>query len=378
MEKKIRVGFVYGGKSGEHNVSLQTAYAVMQQIDYAKYDVLPFYISKQGEWQKGTFLEGPPQSIEEIIVESDSILPDTAPDGEETASNAALATVFVNSSISQGKRRSEVDVFFPLLHGTNGEDGTIQGLFEMANVPYVGSGVLASAIGMDKVIMKKIYAEAGLAQCKFHYFYRFQWSKDPDYFIKEVEKEIGYPCFVKPANLGSSVGISKASNRDQFTDAVNRAFQYDRKVIVEEFVDAREIEVSVLGNEEPIASVPGEIVSSHDFYDYTAKYIDGSSAMIIPAKISPQIANQIREMAVKAYQAIEASGLARVDFFLRKQDQAILINEINTMPGFTPHSMYPLLWKASGKSYTELLDDLIKLALRRYEDKQHIQYVYDE
>lgn len=369
MGNKLRIGLIYGGKSGEHDVSLQTAYAVLKEFDYTKYDVLPFYISKQGGWNKGEYLASPPDSVERLILDGNA-------SSEQPAT--AIQSVFSKLDVSNEQQTGiDVDVFFPLLHGTNGEDGTIQGLFELADVPYVGAGVLASALGMDKVMMKKIYAEAGLPQCKFHYFNRHQWGKDQAFFIMETEVAIGYPCFVKPANLGSSVGISKAQNRDELIVAVDKAFQYDRKVIVEEYIDAREIEVSVLGNEEPQASVPGEVVSSSEFYDYKAKYIDGSSAMVIPADIRPEVSFEIREMAVKAFQAIDACGLARVDFFVRKEDDAILINEINTMPGFTPYSMYPLLWKESGKSYAQLLDELIDLALRRYYDKQRIQYDFE-
>jgi D-alanine-D-alanine ligase len=231
---------------------------------------------------------------------------------------------------------------------------------------------------MDKVMMKKVFAEEGIPQCVFRHFTRTQWNKDSAYFLMEIEVSVGYPCFVKPANLGSSVGISKARNREELIVAVDLAFQYDRKVVVEEFVDAREIEVSVLGNDELNASVPGEIVSSNEFYDYKAKYIDGKSAMIIPAELSEEKAEEIREWAVRAFQAIDGSGLSRVDFFLRKSDGAVFINEINTMPGFTPFSMYPLLWKASGKPYGELLDDLLRLAIERHEAKQAIRYTFDE
>lgn len=267
-----------------------------------------------------------------------------------------------------------IDVMFPLLHGTFGEDGTIQGLFEMANIPYVGAGVLASAVGMDKVMMKKVFAQEGLPQCVFRYFNRTQWEKDSSYFIMECEVSLGYPCFIKPANLGSSVGVSKARNREELVEAVNYAFRFDRKVIVEEFVDAREIEVSVLGNDDAKASVPGEIAPSNEFYDYKAKYIDGKSTMIIPAELSVEVTESVREMAVRAFQAIDGSGLSRVDFFLRKEDNVIFINEVNTLPGFTPFSMYPLLWRETGVPYKELLSTLINLALERHADKQRIDF----
>lgn len=361
MGNKIKVGLVYGGKSGEHEVSLQTAFAVMGQFDYSKYEIKPFYITKQGEWKTSESRSSRPESVEELKHNEYSAQP----------SNVALASIFQQESGEQ------VDIMFPLLHGTFGEDGTIQGLFEMANIPYVGAGVLASAVGMDKIIMKKVFAQEGLPQCAYRYFNRTQWEKDHSYFVMECEVALGYPCFVKPANLGSSVGISKATNRDELINAVNYALRFDRKVIVEEFIDAREIEVSVLGNDEASASVPGEIKSTHDFYDYNAKYTDGKSSMQIPAELSPEKTKEIREMAVRAYQSIDASGLSRVDFFLRKSDGQLLINEVNTMPGFTPYSMYPLMWKESGIPYKELLDTLISLGFARHKDKQRIDFAGD-
>ncbi|WP_248929756.1 D-alanine--D-alanine ligase [Paenibacillus hamazuiensis] len=372
MSEKIRVGLIYGGRSGEHDVSLQTALAVIKAFDFSKYDILPFYITKQGEWRSGPQLAGPLERVEQLTFQP----------ALEEGGTAALQPFFGSAVTASGSRSSgsaagPIDVVLPLLHGTFGEDGTIQGLLEMANIPYVGAGVLASAVGMDKVMMKKIFAQEGLPQCVFRHFTRNQWEKDHPYFLMEIEVAIGYPCFVKPANLGSSVGITKAHNRDELIKAIEVAFQYDRKVIVEENIDAREIEVSVLGNDDPIASVPGEIVSSNEFYDYKAKYIDGKSAMIIPADIPSELAAQFRELAVRAFQAIDGSGLSRVDFFLTRDSGKIYINEINTMPGFTPFSMYPLLWKESGKSYAELLDDLIRLAVERHAAKQSIQYTFD-
>lgn len=379
MSRKIRVGLVYGGKSGEHDVSLQTALAVIRAIDHTKYEVHPFYITPQGKWRSGTMLAAPVESVELLKFDAPLLSSGGAVGKADTPE---LLPFFQNmqpvpASNSVQQQHEPLDVMFPLLHGTFGEDGTIQGLFEMADVPYVGAGVLASAVGMDKVMMKKVFAQEGIPQCVFRHFTRTQWDKDQGYFLMEIEVSVGYPCFVKPANLGSSVGISKARNRDELIAAVECAFQYDRKVIVEEFVEAREIEVSVLGNEEPQASVPGEIVSSNEFYDYKAKYIDGKSAMIIPAEISEEKANEIREWAVRAFQAIDGSGLSRVDFFLRKSDGAVFINEINTMPGFTPFSMYPLLWKETGKPYGELLDDLIRLAIERHTAKQNIRFTFD-
>ncbi|MFD2673570.1 D-alanine--D-alanine ligase [Marinicrinis sediminis] len=378
MTQKQRVGIVYGGKSGEHEVSLQTARAVINAFDKDKYEISPIYITKEGEWRMGNQL---PDVIEDV---------DQLSFSRET-SKSGLATLFghlndrqeqpvvslhaVDAEISSPQSAPpHFDVMLPLLHGTNGEDGTIQGLFEMANVPYVGAGVLASAVGMDKVLMKKVFAQAGLPQCIYRHFAASEWEKNQAYLVMDMEVSIGYPCFIKPANLGSSVGISKARNREELIEGVAYALRFDRKVVVEEFVDAREIEVAVLGNEEPEASVAGEIVSSSDFYDYKAKYVDGTSAMIIPAEIEPDVSEQIRDMARTAFRAIDGSGLSRVDFFMRKDDGALFINEINTMPGFTPYSMYPLLWKESGLAYPELLDRLIQLALERYNGKQKLSF----
>lgn len=356
---KLTVGLVYGGKSGEHEVSLQTAFAVMNAFDFDKYELRPFYITKQGLWKVGEVLNAPLQQIEELKLAEAS-----------EDSGAALNLVFSGLS---GKDRA-VDVMFPMLHGTYGEDGTIQGLFEMANVPYIGAGVLASAAGMDKVVMKKLFAEAGLDQCEYCYFSASSWKNKSHELIISVEDKLGYPVFVKPANLGSSVGISKATDKDSLVKAVEFAFRYDTKVIVEEFVDARELEVSVLGNDEPEASVPGEIVSSGEYYDYAAKYIDGKSQMLIPAPVDPDVADRLRDSALVAFKAIEGSGITRADFFVRRSDGKILINEVNTMPGFTPYSMYPLLWRETGVSYQALLDRMIELALERYNFKQSLKY----
>ncbi|WIV19708.1 D-alanine--D-alanine ligase [Paenibacillus polygoni] len=359
VQNKMTVGIVYGGKSGEHEVSLQTAFAVTSAFDYDKYELVPFYISKQGTWAKGNRLTAPPASVDALQLK-----------GNPEDTRDALNTLF--SRLYGGE--SEIDVMFPLLHGTYGEDGTIQGLFEMADMPYVGAGVLPSAAGMDKVTMKKLFAQAGIEQCEYAYFNHIQWKRSSDELIVNMEGQLGYPMFVKPANLGSSVGISKARNREELIEAVEYALRYDIKVIVEEFVDAREVEVSVLGNEEAIASVPGEIVSSSDYYDYAAKYTDGQSEMLIPAPLDEEKADQVREAALSAFRAIEGNGITRADFFVRRSDGKILINEVNTMPGFTPFSMYPLLWRETGISYKALLDRMIELALERYELKQALQY----
>lgn len=373
MSPKIRLGIIYGGKSGEHRVSVQTALSVINAFDFTKYDIVPFYISQQGQWRTGSLISAPVVR-EQLLAgddnDNDLSVVDSGSAPVSDLSSVAIAPLF-------GQDRDQVDVIIPLLHGTNGEDGTIQGLLEIANIPYVGAGVLASAVGMDKVMMKYIFAQVGLPQCVFRHFTKSQWHQDQDEHIMEIEVTLGYPCFVKPANLGSSVGISKANNQRELIAAVIEAFRYDRKVIVEEFVDAREIEVGILGNDNPKASVCGEVVSSNDFYDYRAKYVDGKSAMMIPADIPNPISDLIRNLAIRAFQAIDGTGLSRVDFFLLKSDGSILINEINTMPGFTAFSMYPLLWKESGLSYNELLDELIKLAIERHAAKQLIEYGMD-
>ncbi|MBB6671085.1 D-alanine--D-alanine ligase [Cohnella nanjingensis] len=377
--QKVRVGLVYGGRSGEHEVSLQTALAVLKAFDYDKYELIPFYITKSGQWRSGPLLEAPPAAVAELQF-GDSAAGGTRDAGRTERQAPALLPLLqgmsermLAASDDAGDDRP-IDVMFPLLHGTFGEDGTIQGLFEMAGLPYVGAGVLASAVGMDKATMKTMFAQAGLPQVGYRFFTRYQWTKEREALLDGIETALGYPCFVKPANLGSSVGVSKARTRQELTAAVETALRYDRKVIVEEFVDAREIEVSVLGNDEPQASVPGEIRSSNEFYDYKAKYTDGKSVMVIPAEIPPEKTEAIREMAVRAFRSIDGSGLCRADFFLRKSDGELFINEVNTLPGFTPYSMYPLMWQESGLPYRALLDKLIELALERYREKEAIDY----
>lgn len=376
MGNKIRVGLVYGGRSGEHQVSLQTALAVLKAFDYDKYELIPFYITPKGQWRSGPLLSAPPSAVAELQF---APVGDASAESEEAGGTLALLPVLQGMSekvLTEGSPVSDgkaIDVMLPLLHGTFGEDGTIQGLFEMAGLPYVGAGVLASSVGMDKVAMKTMFAQAGLPQVGYRHLIRFQWNKDREAVLANIE-ELGYPCFVKPANLGSSVGVSKARNREELAAAIEEALRFDRKVIVEEFVDAREIEVSVLGNDDPRASVPGEIVSSNEFYDYKAKYIDGKSIMVIPAEIPQETAEAVRDMALRAFRSIDGSGLCRADFFLRRSDGQLFINEVNTLPGFTPYSMYPQMWKESGVSYRELLDTLIQLALERFEERQSIDY----
>jgi D-alanine-D-alanine ligase len=336
MGNKIRVGLVYGGRSGEHQVSLQTALAVLKAFDYDRYELIPFYITPKGQWRSGALLSAPPAAVAELQFAGTSEAGGAVERADVPTGNALLPVLQGMSErvLREGSAENDgksIDVMLPLLHGTFGEDGTIQGMFEMAGLPYVGAGVLASSVGMDKVAMKTMFAQAGLPQVGYRHFIRFQWKKDRESVLANVE-ELGYPCFVKPANLGSSVGVSKARNREELVAAIQEALRYDRKVIVEEFVDAREIEVSVLGNDDPRASVPGEICSSNEFYDYKAKYIDGKSVMVIPAEVSPEVAESVRAMAVRAFRSIDGSGLCRADFFLRRSDGALFINEVNTLP----------------------------------------------
>ena len=358
---KTKLGLLYGGKSAEHQVSLQTALAVIKALDLEKFEVYPIYITTAGQWIKGSQLQSPVQSVQQL----------------EFSKVNELSPMSLAPSLFQGDQQNDahLDVIFPLLHGPNGEDGTVQGMLELLNLPYVGNGVLASAAGMDKVVMKNIFAQAGLAQVNYVSFIRSEWEKAKEAAYAQVESKLGYPCFVKPANLGSSVGISKCQNREQLETAFAEAFQFDRKVIIEEGVVAREIELGVLGNDDPQCSVAGEIVPKTDFYDYKAKYEDGDTALIIPADVSDSEYQQLTEMAKKAFKALDCSGLVRADFFLTKEGKA-LINEVNTMPGFTPVSMFPLLWKHSGVEYPQLIERLVELAQERHAEKQRIKYTF--
>ncbi|MBS4197238.1 D-alanine--D-alanine ligase [Lederbergia citri] len=356
---KINICLLYGGKSAEHEVSLQTAKAVIKALDNNKFAIHPIFISIEGNWIKGPELIGPIEEVKELEFRNA---------GEEVGPNAL-------STRLTPEQNGSYDVVFPLLHGPNGEDGTVQGMLELLNIPYVGNGVLASSAGMDKVIMKNLFAQAGLDQVKYVSFIRSTWDGNPERAYEQVESEIGYPCFVKPANLGSSVGISKCENRKELAEAFTNAFKYDRKIIIEEGVIAREIEVGVLGNDFPECSVAGEIVPKSDFYDYKAKYSDGDTALIIPADIPEEQYKEITRIAIKAFKALDCSGLARADFFVTKEGR-IIINEVNTMPGFTPVSMFPLLWKHTGVEYPELIERLVQLALQRHEEKQSIIHTF--
>jgi D-alanine-D-alanine ligase len=370
MKSKMRVGLIFGGRSGEHEVSLMSAQGVMNALDKTKYDIVPIGITKEGHW----LASGDPLKALSSGVMAESypaaLLAEPSERGlmclEEQDEKRALTAIQV----------SQLDVLFPVLHGPYGEDGTIQGLLELAGVPYVGAGVTASAVGMDKAVFKDIMRAEGLPFVPYLVIKRKSWDRHPEAVVARIETEIGYDCFIKPANLGSSVGVSRAHNRAELRAALADAARYDRKLLAEVAIDAREIEVSVLGNDEPIASVPGEILPSNEFYDYAAKYLDGKSELLIPAPIPPETADLVRKIAVQAYLAIDCAGMARVDFLLDRKTGQLYLNELNTIPGFTPISMYPKLWEASGISYPELIDRLIELALERHADKSRSATAY--
>jgi D-alanine-D-alanine ligase len=373
---KTRVGILYGGKSPEHNVSLSTAMAVMNAIDKNKFDVIPIYINVEGQWIKGERLTGTITEVKQLQFHSDAkaMIPVSL---NQVPALADDKNQFPSVTDANEESEAAIDVIFPLLHGPNGEDGTVQGLLEILNIPYVGNGVLASAVGMDKVMMKNLFAQAGLRQAKYVSFTKRDWSKDEEAAYDQVEQKLGYPCFVKPANAGSSVGITKCKQRADLKAAFIEAFKYDRKIIVEEAIVGREIEIGVIGNDEPICSVVGEIIPKKEFYDYQAKYEDGDTELIIPAQVTEEQYETIKQMAITAFKALDLSGLVRADFFLT-EDGTVYINEVNTMPGFTPYSMFPLLWKHSGVSYPELIERLIQLAIERHEEKQTIMYTFEK
>jgi D-alanine-D-alanine ligase len=397
--KKLRVGILFGGRSGEHEVSLLSAASVLNAIDKNKYEVVPIGITKEGRWLTAgdaqnllagkdagegaratqTLRAGDPETTPAaaVLAQGESVVVPPEPVHRERGlvpfqSEAGLARRASDRAIN-------VDVIFPVLHGTFGEDGTIQGLLELADIPYVGAGVLGSAAGMDKDIMKSLFLAAGIPIVKHVTILRGAWEKEPKKAQKLVESKLKYPVFVKPANLGSSVGISKAHARKELGPAIAEAAKFDRKIVIEQGVGgkknkAREIECSVLGNDDPVASVPGEIVPGKEFYDYTAKYLDEGSQLIIPAKLTKAETKKVQELAVNAFRAVDCSGLARVDFLMDPNSRKIFLNEINTMPGFTSISMYPKLWGASGLAYADLIDRLIQLGLERHTDKKKNQY----
>jgi D-alanine-D-alanine ligase len=368
MTTKIRIGVIYGGRSGEHEVSVRSARSVIEAVDTEKFEVIPVAITREGRWLSPA--------------ESASLLPESArqklpnyPGGVQ--SSAALVVDTSRGGLlrqeGDGAGDQRLDVVFPVLHGTYGEDGTIQGLLEMAGIPYVGCGVLASSTGMDKVAMKTLFRHAGLPVCKYDWFLRRDWEAKPSEVRERIEREIGYPCFVKPANLGSSVGVSRADDEETFVRAVNLAARYDRKIIVEEGLDAREIECAVIGNDDPEASLPGEYVV-HDeqakFLDYTEKYSStGHVEFVVPAPIPKRLTRRIQELAVRAFKAVDGAGFARVDFFLRRDNNKLLVNELNTIPGLTDVSGFPQMWEASGVPFSQVVERLVELAFERHAEK---------
>ena len=365
-DHKLSVVLLFGGRSGEHEVSLNSAQAIFKAIDRTRYNVETIGINKQGQWFWGVL---PENMIKE---------------GFPSADQAHQVTLVIDPThphfIALDGRslpnQGEFDLIFPVLHGPYGEDGTLQGLLEMANVPYVGSGVLGSSLGMDKDRMKAVFLEKDLPLARYATILRSDFLNGPETCLQEIEVKIGYPCFVKPANLGSSVGISKAHDREELLKALNVAAIFDRKIVVEENITGREIEVSVLGNDAPKASLPGEVLPAHEFYTYEAKYSNIGSSLLIPAPLDESVTVRLQEMAVEAFRAVEASGLSRVDFFVTPKNE-IFLNEINTLPGFTEISMYPKLWEATGLPYSELIDRLISLGLERFKDKQNCKISRD-
>jgi D-alanine-D-alanine ligase len=381
--KRLRIGVLYGGRSGEHEVSLASAAAVFANLDRHRYDPIPIRIEKDGRW---TLADKPPiaASASDVIEHARVEAARQVRSGREVhmvARPSDDTVLSIKRAAESAAEPSEalvtgvhLDVIFPVLHGPYGEDGTIQGLLELSNVPYVGAGVAASALGMDKALMKVVFSAHGLPNCDWRVVLKHEWERRREEIGPNLERALGYPMFVKPANLGSSVGISKAKDLASLRDAIDLAGSFDRKIIIEAAVpEAREVECAVLGNDHPEASVPGEIIPSREFYDYEAKYLDEGSRTIIPAEIPSHTADEIRRLAIAAFQAIDCAGMARVDFLLSRTNGEVVINEINTIPGFTTISMYSKLWEASGVSYPALIDRLVELALERHAAKQQLR-----
>ncbi len=373
---RLRIGVLYGGRSGEHEVSLASAATVIRHLDPAKYEPIAILVGKDGRW---TLPDRSPTIIEAADVIQQARL-DAATTERATAPPARLGDPLALVEAPGGPGEPplvhglRLDVVFPVLHGPYGEDGTVQGLLELANVPYVGAGVLASAVGMDKAIMKVLFAASDLPQVEYRAFQRVEWLRDAGRIRSMIAADLGFPVFVKPANLGSSVGISKVKSADGLEAAVDLAAEFDRKVVVEAAVPhAREIECAVLGNDRPDTSVPGEIVPSREFYDYDAKYLDDGSELRIPAPLTPDQTAEIQQLAVAAFKAVDCSGMARIDFLVNGETDEVFVNEVNTIPGFTTISMYAKLWAASGVEYAEVLTRLVELALERHREKQALR-----
>lgn len=367
MTRRLRVGVIFGGRSGEHDVSLRSAQAIMRALDPDRFELVPIGITREGRWITG----GDP--LRELAAGSRLPLapPQPGEPAESRAASGAPARVEGMSLDVRGAGWTQgIDVLFPVLHGPFGEDGTVQGLFELADIPYVGAGVLASSVSMDKAVAKRLFAQAGLPQAPWICVLRRDWRREPERVAERVAAEIGFPCFTKPANLGSSVGVVKVHDAGELAAGLDEAARHDRKIVVEAAINARELEVSVLGNDDVLTSVVGEIVPCNEFYDYSAKYIDDSSELLIPAPIEPRQAEAVREIAAEAFRVVDAAGMARVDFFVDRETNALYLNEINTIPGFTAISMYPKLWEASGLPFRDLVTRLIELAIERHRERR--------
>ncbi|MFQ5399575.1 MAG: D-alanine--D-alanine ligase family protein [Anaerolineae bacterium] len=372
-KRKIKIGVIFGGRSGEHEVSLLSAQSVMNALSPDKYEVIPIGITREGRWVTGDVVAALTEG--EATAQPATLLPDPN-------STALLQIETGPSELTSLSAVTELDVVFPVLHGPFGEDGTVQGLLELAGLPYVGAGVVGSAVGMDKAVFKHVMAANGIPLLPWRLFTGKAWAADPEGVLDEIEASLSYPVFVKPANLGSSVGISRCADREELAAGMAEAAAYDRRIVVEQGINARELEVSVMGNENPIASIVGEVRPRRAFYDYVAKYVaepgsDDYSELLIPADLDEITTEEVRALAVHAYQAIDCAGLGRVDLLLDKESGRLYMNEINTLPGFTRISMYPKLWEASGLPYPELLDRLIELALERHEDKARSKTSFD-
>lgn len=367
MARKIRVGVIFGGRSAEHEVSLVSAASVINALDKKKYEVLPIGITSDGRWLSS------PEALK-LLRERANIA--ALPEHILVPDPRKKGLVQLHNNAVEGSAHL-IDVAFPVLHGTFGEDGTIQGLFELADIPYVGAGVLGSAVGMDKVVQKQLLRQAGIPVVPDEWFSWQEYQKNAKKIVASIERRLRYPCFVKPANLGSSVGISKAHNKRELLRAIDLAGEYDTKIIVERGVEhAREIECSVLGNDDPIASLPGEIIPSNEFYDYDAKYVDGKSTSVIPARLPKRIVANIQRYSIECFRVLNCEGMGRIDFLVQRRTNKIFLNELNTIPGFTSISMYPKLWQASGLTYSALLDRLVELALDRHRRRSLLKTTY--
>lgn len=372
LAKKLRVGVIFGGKSGEHDVSVMSATSMLKALREGPYELIPIGVDRSGRFRFGKdSLEMLPTDLAGSLATGAALKAAGSVEQEEVSPMEARAVAAVRGPegfTAAGELSTWVDIVIPALHGPFGEDGSMQGLLDISGVPYVGSGVLASAVGMDKIMTKQVLETYGLPQAPYRWFTRSAWRERPQEVLEAVE-ELGYPCFVKPANMGSSVGITRATDRDALKAGLDLATEYDRRVLVEKGLTMRELEVGVLGWDEPRASVVGEVIPTHDFYDYEAKYFDDSTTLVIPAELEAQTAERLRDLAVRTFRALDCSGLARVDFFLERETDAIYVNELNTMPGFTPYSMYPQLWLHSGMGYADLLAELIRIGLARHADR---------